>query len=126
MNTKPIQEVADWMKTTDLALVSYRKGGEAMELASETAPRVPEGAFPPCRLVPVVAGEVGLFRFQELGEARKAEKDAQVKEGDVLGHIAAGGKKHAVKAPASGKIVSEMIDDGAPVEYGQPLFFIQP
>ena len=126
MNTKTIQSVVDWMKKTDLSTVSYRKNDEALELSIDDTPVMPASAFPPCRLVPVAAREVGLFRFSALGSARSAEKGSIVNEGDILGLIVAGKKEHPVKAPASGKIVSELIEDGDPVEYGQPIFFIQP
>ncbi len=126
MNTRNLQAVADWMKSTDLLTVSYRSNGEAIELSLDDAPAAPESAFPPCRLVPVTAQEVGLFRFSPLGKAQRAEKGAEVKKGQALGLIAAGKTEHPVKAPESGRIVSALIEDGDPVEYGQPIFFIQP
>ena len=126
MNTRTLQEVADWMKSTDLTKISYRKGPDALELDSETVHPMPDSAFPACRLIPVSSQEVGLFRFNAVGSSRGAGKDDDVKEGQLLGHIEAGSKKHDVKAPVSGRIVSELIEDGNPVEYGQALFFIQP
>ncbi|MFH2205105.1 MAG: biotin/lipoyl-containing protein [Elusimicrobiota bacterium] len=126
MNKRTLQDVADWMKTTDLARVSYRRAGETIEFSLEDAPSAAESAFPPCRLIPVSAREVGLFRPGPLGTAGGIEKGSEVKEGAVLGLIAAGKEQHEVKAPAAGRIISALVEDGDPVEYGQPLFFIQP
>lgn len=125
MTTAALKKVLDWMRTTDLEEVSYRRGEDAMTLRTEDAPP-PQPALPGCSLVPVTSAEVGMFRFSKLGKARSAEKDSEVKEGQELGVVEAGGKDHPVVSPASGRIVSVPAEDGKAVEYGQPLFFIQP
>ena len=126
MNTRSFQDVIQWLKTTDLAEVSYRRAEDRFRFRVDDAPVVPESALSGCSLVPVISPEVGLFRASELGRPRKADKDADVSEGDELGVIEAGRKKHKVKAAASGRIAAIRIEDGQPVEYGQPLFFIRP
>jgi len=126
MKPRTLQAVADWINTTDLAAVSYRRDGETVELSRDGSRAHDAPAFPPCSLLPVTAHEVGLFRFSALGSARKAEKGSAVEKGQVLGLITAGKTHHEVKSPAAGGIVAVLIDDGDPVEYGQPLFFLRP
>ncbi len=126
MTHQTLQDVVDWMKSTDLAKVSYRKGAEALALSVEGTPTPAESTFPPCRLEAVRAQEVGIFRFQDIGKARGPEKGSDVRPGQTLGFITAGKAKFEVKAPTAGRIVSELVEDGMAVEYGQPLFFIQP
>lgn len=126
MNTRSIDEVLKWLRTTDLAEVTYRKGEESISLAlDDVPPQAP--ALPACSLIPVVSPEVGIFRFSRPGQPRRAEKGADLSEGQVLGFVDTGiGGSCEVKAPASGRLLSIHVEDGGPVEYGQPLFFIQP
>lgn len=50
----------------------------------------------------------------------------EVKAGDVVGSIEVLGVPHAVLAAASGVLEEFMVEDGEPVEYGQPLATIRP
>jgi biotin carboxyl carrier protein len=70
---------------------------------------------------------VGLFRPAPLGKSRRAEEGAQVAAGDVLGLIDAGaGQPAAIKAASAGRLAKVFIEDGAAVEYGQVLMFVEP
>lgn len=51
--------------------------------------------------------------------------DAEVKAGDVVAVIGALGHGHDVEAPQSGKVVEVLVEDGAPVQYGQVLARIE-
>ena len=126
MENKALQQVMDWMRTTDLAEVSYRRGEEGVGFRLDTAPPAAPASFPACSLVPVVSPEVGIYRAGPAGSAGRVEKGAVVAEGAALGLIEVGTRKAALKAPAAGRVVSALIEDGKPVEYGQPLFFIKP
>ncbi len=50
----------------------------------------------------------------------------QVAEGDLLGLIEGGGAPRPVKAPCAGVVARVFIEDGAAVEFGQPLLFLEP
>lgn len=126
MKTQTLQDVANWMKKTDLTTVSYRRGSDAMELSIDASAPQPDAAFPPCRLIPVSAHEVGIFWFQDIGKAKKIDKGVNVKKDQTLGFITTGKEKYTVSAPSAGRIISDILEDGQAVEYGQPLFFIQP
>jgi len=120
-----LTDVADWMRATDLTEVAYRRGKDAVELRLDDGSSPPP-AFPQSTLIPVTAQEVGLYRASGIGKAFNAEEGAVVKKGDPLGLIETGSKKHKITAPESGTLISAPAEDGSPVEYGQPLFFIKP
>ncbi|MEE8425047.1 MAG: hypothetical protein V3S11_04430 [Elusimicrobiota bacterium] len=124
MNTQALQHVLDWLRTTDLNELSYQNGPDKIHFRFDE-PSESESAFPPCSLTPVLSPEVGLFHLSELGKSAQAGKGDEVRAGAVLGLVDTGLSKKKVKAPAAGRIVSAP-EDGAPVEYGQPLFFIEP
>lgn len=124
-----LKAAADWMKTTDLAEVVYRKGGVGFSLTAAGAgdpSRIDAPALPSGRFSPVAAETVGVFQWSEPGKARKADEGAAVAEGDVLGVIVTGsGAAKPVKAPQSGRVAKIFVDAGQAVEYGQPLMLLE-
>lgn len=49
-----------------------------------------------------------------------------IRDRQVLGQIESMRLMNDCVAPSAGKIVSVLVEDGQPVEYGQPLFLIDP
>lgn len=123
MNIQSLQHILDWLRTTDLNEFSYRKGPDKIHFRFDEDSD-PESAFPHCSLTPVLSPEVGLFYFEDVGKAARTGKGDEVRQGAVLGLIDTGRSKKKIKAPTAGRIVSAP-EDGVPVEYGQPLFFIE-
>lgn len=126
MDTQTLKDVLAWMRSTDLAEVAYRRAGAGFELCADGAVPAPAGGFPEARVVPVCAPEVGVFRAAGRGASFKGQPGDAVEAGAVLGAVDTGAKTVELKAPAAGKLVGTGPDDGKAVEYGQPLFFIQP
>lgn len=127
MDKNTLSAVLDWMRSTDLAEVAFKRGGEGFALASDQAPPPPPaGGFPEARVVPVASPEVGVFRAAALGKSQIAQPGTEIAAGAILGLVDTGSAKFEVKSPASGKLISAAAEDGKAVEYGQPLFFIQP
>lgn len=60
----------------------------------------------------------GAKSFVEIG--------SQVKAGDVLCIIEAMKMMNQIEADVSGRVVSILAENGSPVEFGQPLFLIEP
>ena len=128
MNTTQISAVLDWMKSTDLVEVAYKSAGDGFALSTTEAPAaIPGGSMPASRFVPVSSEFVGVFQWAEPGKARKTEEGADVAEGDVLAVVVSGaGKAAPVKAPCAGRVAKCFADAGEAVEYGRPLFLLEP
>lgn len=128
MDTNRIGPVLDWMKTTDIVEAVYMKNGRGFALgAAGASPEISGGSLPPSRFVPVASESVGVFQWAEPGKARTSEEGANVSEGDALAVVVAGsGAGKTVKAPCSGRIAKCFADSGQAVEYGRPLFLIEP
>ena len=125
MNTEKIQEVLGWLRGTDLVEVQYRSQGVGFSLStSEGAP--PPVPAPANRFTPVCSPAVGLFQWSEPGKPRVAEEGRSVEAGQTLGLVeTAKDRTTPVKAPTAGRIARVFAEAGAPVEYGQPLFFLE-
>lgn len=124
MDTKLIKEVTDWMKTTDLAEFCYEKDGDCIEVKTQEA--LPEPAKFSCSLTAVTAPAVGVYRLAPKGKNLVLKEGQTVKEGDSLGVVESVSKQHAVTAPAAGVLRVIVAQDGKAVEYGMPLFFVEP
>jgi biotin carboxyl carrier protein len=125
-DTRTLKPLLDWLKGTDLAELAYRRGEDSVLLRLDSAGAEPAQALPACTLIPVASPEVGVFRFSAPGKPRSAEKDAPVRKGQNLGFIDTGKALREVASPARGRLVSVLAEEGGAVEYGQPLFFLQP
>ncbi len=81
---------------------------------------------------PVVSGHivkspmVGTFyRASSPGAASFVEVGSQVKEGDALCIVEAMKILNEIEADKSGTVTQILVENGQPVEYGQPLFVIE-
>lgn len=128
MDTEQIRPVLAWMKTTDLVELAYKKGTTGFALSAAGAPApIPAGNLPAARFTPVAAETVGVFQWAEPGRARRAEEGVDVAAGDALAVIVTGsGASKPVKAPVAGRIAKVFADAGEAVEYGRPLFLLEP
>lgn len=124
---RPPQDVLDWMRTTDLAEVVYRKGGDGFALAAAGAAAPVASPALPSRFVPVASPAVGFFQWSEPGKARTIEEGSTVASGEVLAVVVgASGKPAPVTAPCAGRVAKCFADAGEAAEYGRPLFLIEP
>lgn len=123
MDTKLITEVTDWLKTTDLAEFCYEKDGDCIEV--KTSEALPEPAHFSCSLTAVTAPAVGIYRAADKGKNLVLTEGQTIKENDPLGWVETVSKKHQITAPVSGKLRVVTAQEGAPVEFGLPLFFIE-
>ena len=128
METASIKDVLKWMKSTDLVEVAYKRGGHGFALSTTEAPAaIPGGTMPASRFTPVSSESVGVFQWNEPGKPRKAEEGTEVAAGDVLAVVVSGsGASAPVKAPVAGRVAKCFADAGEAVEYGRPLFLLEP
>lgn len=123
MDTKLVTEITRWMKTTDLAEFCYDKNGECIEL--KTLEALPEPAQFTCSLTPVTSPAIGIYHAAAKGKSLPLKEGQPVKEGDSLGWVETVSQKHQITAPVSGKLRVVTAQEGAAVEFGLPLFFIE-
>src|SRR5262245_48835171 len=125
METRVLNEILAWMKSTDLVELAFKRGSEGFEFRAAAAPPGP-AAFPTSRLVPVSSPGVGIFRASRPGSAPRAHEGGAIASGDLLGIVETGADSMEVTAECSGRVVKVLAQDGDPVEYGQPLFLVAP
>ena len=124
MDTKLIKEVTNWMKTTDLDEFCYENNGDSIEIKTQEA--LPEPAQFACSLTAVTAPTVGIYHAADKGQNHTLSEGQTVEQGDLLGVVETVSKKHKITAPVAGKLRAISAQEGAAVEFGLPLFFIEP
>lgn len=78
------------------------------------------------RGAPVPSPMVGtVYRAPEPGANAFVEVGDEVREGQTVMIVEAMKHMNEVAAPQSGRVVSVLVEDGQPVEYGQPLLTIE-
>jgi acetyl-CoA carboxylase biotin carboxyl carrier protein len=149
--SKPIQasdveEICDLMEQWGIAEVHLNIEGAALDLVRRTAPvatpapapapghaqavhpagPVEEEAFAE-ELEYICAPAVGVFHLASRGFPRGAPRPGDlVQAGQTIGSIELMHVPNDLVSPVSGTIESILADDGAGVEYGQPLMSIRP
>lgn len=105
-----------------------------MAAAPATMTQAPAGAAPAAAAAPVAAETghrvkspmVGTFyRAPSPGASNFIEVGSTVKEGDTLCIIEAMKLLNEIEADRGGVVREILVDNGQPVEYGQPLFVIE-
>ena len=97
--------------------------------APAPAPAPAEKAVEPVKAnqIKVTAPIVGTFyRSSSPDKPAYVEVGDVVKKGQVLCIIEAMKLMNEIESETTGKIVQVVVENGAPVEYGQPLFVIEP
>lgn len=147
MNYREIKELIDLIRATDVAEIEVERSGTRIRIRRQEKegavaevrkapppPPVPEGRreeAPPA--APEVDGEilraplVGTF-YRSPGPDTKpyAEVGDRVEKGQVLCIIEAMKLMNEIEAEYPGVIREALAENGQPVEYGQPLFKIDP
>ena len=124
MDTKLITDITNWLKTTDLAEFCYQKDHNCIEIKTREA--LPEPLQSTCHLTAVTAPAIGFYYAAQKGKSITLKEGQTVKQGDTLGVVESAAKKHTITAPVAGTLRVISAEEGKPVEYGQPLFFIEP
>jgi acetyl-CoA carboxylase biotin carboxyl carrier protein len=99
--------------------------------APAAAPAAPTGSAPPPPPAPsrgqqVTAPMVGTFYSGPAPGAKPfVEIGTEVKPGDTLCVIEAMKMMNQIESEFAGRVVSVLVENGSPVEFGQPLFVIE-
>ena len=134
------EQVVELAARHNLAELEIEQGGVRIRVVREHGPSpapVPlrsEGASPlpaegpvDSRLVAVESPMVGTFYRAPAPDAAPfvAEGDL-VKEGQVVCVIEAMKLMNEIEAKVAGRVVRVLVENAQPVEYGQPLFLVEP
>ena len=76
--------------------------------------------------MPVSSPSIGIFRFARNGKANTLKQGMAVRKGAELSVVEVAKEFKPVLAPVDGYLKIISVEDGKTVEYGQPLFFIEP
>ncbi len=146
MTPKELKALLELMQTYHLAELEIERSGLRVRLRRETGvgvPSPPPGAAPstpfpvavsseiekrpPDSFVTVEAPMVGTFYRAPSPAAPPYVKEGDlVKEGQVLCIIEAMKLMNEIESKMAGRIVKILIENNQGVEYGQPLFLIEP
>lgn len=103
-----VQQAASAPVATTVAPVPSAGGGDAIPANAVTSPMVG---------TTYMASEPGASPFVSVGDT--------VKEGQTLLIIEAMKVMNQIPSPRSGRVAQIMVEDGQPVEYGEPLLVIE-
>ena len=139
-----IRELAKLLDETGLTEIQYERDGVSIRVARNAAPaqrmRATEAIAPatPSVTAPVAAIDpaqhpgavtspmVGTaYRGPAPGARPFVEVGSQVKAGETLLIIEAMKTMNQIPAPRSGTVLQILVEDGQPVEYGEPLLIIE-
>jgi acetyl-CoA carboxylase biotin carboxyl carrier protein len=147
MNLKEIRALLELFREYGLTEVEVERSGERVRVRREPSPAAPGVAAPavvatpaqtpsatePIRedrrqhLVTVEAPMVGTFYRAASPEADPYVREGDgIKEGQVLCIIEAMKLMNEIESKVAGRVIRILAENGQPVEYGQPLFLIEP
>lgn len=148
MEIKDIRRIVELMKSNDLTEfamkdddfeLALKRGNNEPQVVYATAPAVAGPAFAPAALaaapvededdglIEIPSPIVGTFYRKPAPDADNfAEVGKGVSEESVVCIIEAMKVMNEIKADVKGVIKKILVDDASPVQYGQPLFLVDP
>ena len=144
MELEDLKQLIELLKETDITEIQVEKEGtkvkikrekffQSLEIATQRAPSVSESVIKKeiedetQRLITVTSPIVGTFYRSPSPEAPIfVETGLRVKKGQVLCIIEAMKLMNEIESEVDGILVKALVENGQPVEYGEPLFLIEP
>lgn len=149
MNLKELKDLIELLGDTDIEEIEIEKSGSKIRIkrwmpnvVRETAKKEPEigielqgvGIKQEAKetsvvekIITVTSPIVGTFYRASAPEAKPyVEEGNTVRKGQILCIIEAMKLMNEIESEYDGKIVKVLVENGHPVEYGEPLFLIEP
>ncbi len=149
MNQREIRRLAELLRDYGLTEVEVEREGVRVRLRREPAPMAAAPALPgaPAPALPAVATTlataaaeaseahlltieapmVGTFYRAPSPDAQPFVRDGdRVKKGQVVCIIEAMKLMNEIESKVAGRVVKVLVENTQPVEYGQPLFLLEP
>jgi acetyl-CoA carboxylase biotin carboxyl carrier protein len=142
MELEDLKSLIALLKDTDITELLIEKEGEKVKIRREKifssveishkTPAIQENFLKeteeePQRLITVTSPIVGTFYRSPSPDAPPfVETGLKIKKGQVLCIIEAMKLMNEIESEVDGIIVKPLVENGQPVEYGEPLFLIEP
>ena len=135
VDTEQVGRLMDVLAQSDVEECEIEQGERRLRVkrsvSARAAPDRPAPIAPASQSGPsagprvVQASAVGIFRRSEQRSGPpKVDVGSQVRAGDILGFVEVMNVPHSVLSTCDGVVESFLVEDGQPVEYGQPLIAI--
>jgi len=148
MDIRKVKKLIELLKESGVAEIEIHEGEESVRISShhatnphQTVVQTPQTLVPQANVVPVASEEsipsideghivkspmVGIFYSSASPETSAfVEVGKAVEKGDVLCIVEAMKIMNQIEADTSGVISKIFVENGEPIEYGQPLFAIK-
>lgn len=144
MDLRKLKKLIDLVEESGIAEIEVTEGEEKVRITRTTAAAAPVYAAPaPAAAAPAAAAPAAAPATRDLSNAQKSpmvgtfyrapgpnaaafvEVGQQVKAGDTLCIIEAMKLMNEIEAEKSGVVKEILVENGTPVEYGEPLFIIE-
>ncbi len=143
MEIEDLKELLDLLKETDITELQLEKDGTKVRIKRERILSpveiqvqkfgglqekvISETAEEETRLITITSPIVGTFYRAPSPEAATfVEVESRVKKGQVLCIVEAMKLMNEIESEIDGTIIKVLVENGQPVEYGEPLFLIEP
>ena len=144
MELEDLKQLIELLKETDITEIQVEKEGtkvkikrekffQSLEIAAQKGPSLQESVIKKeiedetQRLITVTSPIVGTFYRSPSPEAPIfVETGLRVKKGQVLCIIEAMKLMNEIESEVDGILMKALVENGQPVEYGEPLFLIEP
>jgi acetyl-CoA carboxylase biotin carboxyl carrier protein len=149
VNQREIRRLAELLRDYGLTEVEVEREGVRVRLRREPAPMAAAPAFPgapapassavattpataaaeasEAHLLTIEAPMVGTFYRAPSPDAQPFVRDGdRVKKGQVVCIIEAMKLMNEIESKVAGRVVKVLVENTQPVEYGQPLFLLEP
>ncbi len=143
MELEDLKGLIELLKETDITELLVEKDGtkvkikrekifSSLEIPAQKAPAIQETIIKEAedetqRLITVTSPIVGTFYRSPSPDAPSfVEAGMRIKKGQVLCIIEAMKLMNEIESETDGIVVKALVENGQPVEYGEPLFLIEP
>jgi acetyl-CoA carboxylase biotin carboxyl carrier protein len=142
MELDDLKELIELLKETDITELQVEKDGTKVKIKREKMlspmeisvqkfgglqEKVIREAEEETRLITVTSPIVGTFYRASSPEAAPfVEVGSKIKKGQVLCIVEAMKLMNEIESEVDGTVIKVLVENGQPVEYGEPLFLIEP
>jgi acetyl-CoA carboxylase biotin carboxyl carrier protein len=142
MELEDLKELIEYLKETDITEISIEKDGIKVRIKREKIlspmdisvqklgslhEKVTRETEEETRVITVTSPIVGTFFRAPSPEADPfVETGSKVKKAQVLCIVEAMKLMNEIESEVDGVVIKILVDNGQPVEYGEPLFLIEP